>query len=405
MIRMRETRILGLNTLPLWAMLTLHSLALGDVVRTRAGRLEGAARFREGRIEIGGKPIAWDDLLFVIREPKGRPPSARSAVRLTTGERWRADLLGLSGKTLSVRLPLFGERQLDLGRLATLDFIACPEPANGLKAGTLYRDKGEPIPGKLLWLDARQVAIDSPLGVLELPRASAVRYVVGHASAPAPATGEDEVLLADGSLLRGRATPGSDTLALEHATLGKLSFPSHVVAAVVRHPAGVHYLAEVQPDEIARAPLLVLPSSVARVGLLNAGWEHPARADAGWGHPAYSHDAGGHGIPACLKGWRVEPKASLRYRLPKGAGGKRMLRCGLEPLAGSKGSIRLRVVAGDRVLFDKELQPESAWPALDLTIPDGDGLTIEVDFGAKIRFPCGVVLCDPHVVEGKRRDG
>jgi len=347
-------------------------------VQTRATRLEGTTRFHAGRLDIGGKPVAWDDVLFVIRNTTGHAPSAPNVVHLRTGERWRANAIALSANTLTVRLPLSGERKLPLSKLAAIDFVPRPALPPDTRHHTLYRDKGEPIPGKLLWLDAKQLAIDSPLGVLELPRATALRYVVARPVAPAPAIGVDEVLLTDGTLLRGRAMPGNNTLELKHATLGTLSLPSRLVAGVLRHPPGVHHLAEIQPEEIAEAVMISRPSSVARVGLL--------------------HNAGQHVTPACLKGWRLEPKASLDYRLPKATAGTRVLRCGLRPIDRAKGGVRLRMLAGDRALFDKELSPGDPWPALDLTLPGDSRLKIEVDFATRIRFPCGVVLCDPHVV-------
>ena len=46
--------------------------------------------------------------------------------------------------------------------------------------------------------------------------------------------------------------------------------------------------------------------------------------------------------------------------------------------------------------MDKELTSEPA--SLSLELPPSADLAIEVDFGKRIRFPCGVVICDPLVV-------
>jgi hypothetical protein len=68
------------------------------------------------------------------------------------------------------------------------------------------------------------------------------------------------------------------------------------------------------------------------------------------------------------------------------------------PLPGTRGDLRLRVVAAGKALLEQELAADADWKPLALDVPRAGELVIEIDFGKRIRFPCGVVLCDPHVV-------
>ena len=95
---------------------------------------------------------------------------------------------------------------------------------------------------------------------------------------------------------------------------------------------------------------------------------------------------------------RVAPKASLRYRLPGAAGRSLRFRAGLRPFTRCRGDVRLRILAGGKAILDQELAASGDWPALALDVPKAADLTLEVDFGTRIRFPCGVTLCDPLVV-------
>jgi len=349
--------------------------ARADVVHALGGRLEGRVRCRAERLEVGGKAVGWGDLLFFVRDVERRGAGTLATVRLKRGEAWRVEALGLAGSALKVRFPLFGERRVELAQLASLDIVPDLPPPTGLRPLTLYREQGEPIPGKLLWLDRARLGIDSPLGVLEVPRRSALRYVLAHAPAPSPQAADDEVGLLDGTVLRGRLKPVHSGLELEHPLLGRLALPAAAVRSVLRHRPGVVYLAEAEPRAVEASPLVAAgepPHTVV----------YP-RADGGapW-----------------LKGVRVAPTTALRYRLPPNAGKKRVFRAALAPLAEGRGDVRLRVAAGGRALLEKELSPGGEWPAVSVEVPAGDELIVEVSFGTRLRFPCGLTLCDPHLV-------
>ena len=60
-----------------------------------------------------------------------------------------------------------------------------------------------------------------------------------------------------------------------------------------------------------------------------------------------------------------------------------------------------RVRVGEKVVLDQEWKTSAKSRELALDLPDGDELTIEVDFGERLRFPCGIVLGDPQVLVTK----
>ena len=100
----------------------------------------------------------------------------------------------------------------------------------------------------------------------------------------------------------------------------------------------------------------------------------------------------------CLDGLRIEPKTTMRYILPKSEGKKRILRLTLASAEGARGDAKLRVLLGDRTVLERDVKPADASRVVVAELPAGDELTIEVDFGARLRFPCAVVLADAYLL-------
>lgn len=353
-----------------------------DAVQTLGGRLEGKVHLRAGSCEIGGKTAAWNDLLYVIMDHSTRSIRPPQAVRLASGEVWLADVVALSARKLKARSVLFGEREIDAGTVRSLDFLSdLAAPAPGDKPGTLYREKGEPIPGALLWIDDQRLAIDSPLGVLTLPREGTARYLFQTGPAVAPPAKDEEIGLVDGTVLRGKAAPVQDALEVEHAVLGKLTIPAAAVRSVLRHVPAAAYLAELPMQSVDAVPLVASPA-------LPETLEYPTRGDSrAWPGPL-----------ACLRGICIQPKTVVKYRLPKAAGPTATLFATLGPVDEARGDVKVRIASGDKALVERDLSPAAKPEALSLPVPSGGELTIEVDFGPRIAFPCGVVLGDPLVV-------
>jgi hypothetical protein len=191
--------------------------------------------------------------------------------------------------------------------------------------------------------------------------------------------GGDELHLLDGTVLRGTVEPADGRLKLAHAELGALEVPAAAVRAVVRRSGAVAYLADLPPAAVEAAPLLRLAPKPA---WLARPWDaEPRPAPARW-----------------LNGLRLEPKTLLRVRLPKLDGPRAVFRAVLGPDEDSAGAVRLRLRVRDAVVFDQTCSPADGWKPVSVDLPSADELAIEVDFVAPVRFPCRLVLGDPHVV-------
>lgn len=369
-----------------WGMCLVAALAVAqaparaDVVQARGARLEGGLGFADGQLAVAGKPVAWKDVLYVIRAQRTRSIRAPEALRMTSGELWFVDLQSLSGKTLKVRFMLSGAREIDLKLVHAIDFLPGLEPPRPEdKVGALHREKGEPIPGSLLWIDSDRLAIDSPLGVLTLDRSGSSRYLFGNKLAP---SGDShEVSLVDGTTLRGKVAPVKGGVEIEHAVLGKLVIPERALRSVLRRVDGAVSLAAIAPRSVKAVPLVA--SGVAP--------EVVRYAESG-GTPAWP------GGLECLRGIRIQPKTTVTYRLPGQGGRKAVLMTTLSPVGRARGDVQVRFAAGGKAILERKLGPEHKSETLALDVPAGADLAVEVDFGPRIAFPCGVMLGDPHVV-------
>lgn len=354
---------------------------MADVVQTSTARIEGKLALADGTLQAAGKPIAWSDVLFVIRESDARSIRPPEALWTPSGEVWLCHVASLTAGKLRARLPLLGERELDASALRALDFLPTlppPEPAD--KPGTLYRVKGEPVPGRLMWVEEQRLAIDSPLGVLTLSREGLARYLFTSGPKPSPGT-EDEVSLVDGSVLRGRAMPGKGALELEHAILGRLSVPERLLRSILRRPASAVYVAEQAPARVDAVPLVAKGKPPEALAYLTHG---DSRA---W-----------PGVLMAIRAVRIEPKCSASWRLPRIQGQRPRLLATVAPIEGMRGDVKLRLLAAGKTLLERELGPASKREAVAVELPLDAELAVEVDFGPALRFPCGVVLGDPVVV-------
>lgn len=355
---------------------TLLLLLAGPPVRagyvvTAAGRLDGKIALAKDHVAVDGKKVAWDEVLYLLPGAAGSTSPQRQHVRFRNGEVWACELLTATGKELEVKSGLLGRRKVDLGSVAALEFVPEPPPVRDPKPATLYRAKGEPIPGELLSLTGEKLGIASPLGDLELPRAGLARYIVST-DPPAPRGQQEmnEVSLVDGSVLLGRLKPLAEGFALEHGVLGRLTVPAPSLRSLVRHSATLIDLADQVPKVAETTPLL-------------APGPQPVRFET----------VRGDGF---IKGLRIEPKTVVRYALPRD-GKKRSLRAMVSGIDRAKGDARVRVRVG-KVVLDQEVAAEERPRAIDVDLPEGEELVLEVDFGRRLRFLCGVVLADPHLL-------
>lgn len=360
--------------------LLLANASLAAFVQTTRGRLEGKVAFQNGALAVNGKAVRWSDVLFAVVGDGGRRVTAPHAVRLTNGERWPVDLVGMTSREAEVRSPLFGRRQIERKLLAELLFAPLLPPKRNLAPSTLYRDTGEPIPGSIVWIDETKIALDGPLGVMTVAREGTTRYLfeAGAKEKPTPPRDETDLHLVDGTVLRGRVALHPSRLVVRHAVLGSVEVPTVALRALMRRPTTALYLAEQPFAAVDTKPLVA----------------HAAKPER-----LLPPEAARQGDARFLTGIRLWPTTTVRFRLARREGRRPVLRGWLGLTAESRGDARVRIVAG-RELLNETLAPGGKWKPLSVELPAGGELAIEVTFGARLRFPCCVVFGDPHVLLG-----
>jgi len=351
--------------------------AAAGVVQTHAGRLTGHVTARAGGLTVGDKAAVTDEILFAIFDAPGRTFRPPNTVRMTNGEVWHCEVLALAGGKLKLRSPHFGTKEVDRRGVQALEFQAKLPPDDDLEADTLYRASGEPLPGSLLWVSPTQVAIDSPLGAMAMDRSEATRFLLTKATRSAEAADKAVAVLRDGTVLRGELKLAAGRVLLKHETLGELSLPVKAVRSFLRHAPGVIYLTDLALSATA-APLLDATPSIRTVQDRRAG-EVPAPAE-------------------CVRCLTIHPATKLTVRLPAKPAGPRTFRATLAAAAGARGGVRLRLSAGGKTLLDRAIPASQAAGACISADLPGREVDIEVDFDEPVRFPCGIVLGDPHVV-------
>jgi len=357
------------------------------VVQTIDGRfLEGSVVLADGRVDVGGRAVLWADVACVVRESVTIGLGAAGGVHLA-GEVWRGQVTGLSNKRVSLRSAFLGVQEVDLGDVTEIEFEGGPPDVAGpgiraaAGAGVLYREKGEPVPGTLMWIDQMQVAIDSPLGALRLPRQGLVRYVCPVRERAVRAD-RDQLGLTDGTVMRGTVKPEADSVRVEHAVLGTRTFPASVVQYIRRGDPRARLLCDAAPTSFEEFGLFGKTSATAPAVLAAGGARQPMAA------------------------LRLMAKTSVTYSIQPpampgastAAGGKVRLAGRARPVDGAGGAARLRVMVGGQAVLDKELGANGPTMPLALDLPEGDSLVIEVDYGSPLGFPCGVILEAPMLV-------
>lgn len=369
-------------------------LANADVVQCVQQRVEGKMALAGEAIKVGDKAIPWGDVVFFVRDPVTRALGAPQGLRMTSGEVWGVEVGGGTTRHVRVRSSLLGERQIDANLVSEILFDPASPPSTDLKPRTLYRPAAaevrtldstgrdnQGVPGDLLAINEDRVVLNTPLGVLTLPREGLGRYVLNALTLPGEAA-EDELRLIDGSTFRGKIAPKDGGLELQHAVLGRVEVPVESVRAVLRHPPSVAYITEFPKDSVKTFCL-------ARKGAAPQSMECPTDGASS-----------ARSMP-CVRAIRILPKTEIRYRLPGQAGKKLKFRASLGCIDGAQGAVKVRVTAAGRTLYDQELPAEAGPTLLNVDVSGGEELLIEVDFAGRIAFPAGVVLGDPHSVEDR----
>lgn len=332
-------------------------------------RCRGPLTLDKKRLAVGKQFVEMDSVLQVVCANEAISFETFGALRLIDGQVLFGHLLELKDGKFSIENPMFKRSDAPLEQIASIEFK--PGKSSGGTPGTLYRDQGEPIPGKLVWIRQKDVAIDCDLGVVPVPRTSIQRLVLAKLR-PQVDSSQDELALIDGNLLRGTLRTEDEGLVLDHSTLGTLNLRWSQVLYIRRAIKGVTWLDGLNGEVLERLGPVLPP-------------------------PAPSVVAGFAENSDCLRAIRVMPKTVTRYKLPTGPD-KRTLRGVLAPVPGCRADINVRVKDGKNVLWEKQIAANSGSIAVEVDLKHASEFTIEVDFVERIAFPCGVDWRDTHVL-------
>ncbi len=331
-------------------------------------RLRGDGEIRDGKLHVGGTALAQEDLLMAVRDPEPGAVTTESALRLKDGEVWMVRNITFDDGKLRIESAMFGAREIPLESVASLDFKAADSASIVSEPGNLYRTNGDPIPGKLVWARAKDIAIDCALGIVPVPREVVTRFVLAK---PEPRESGDEIRLVDGSLLFGEITFEGDKLAVKHATLEKIAVPWNSVHYLRRSTPNVRWLDRAESTIVERRGPALPPPAPELIEPTDA-----------------TH----------LRAIRMMPRTVVRYQIP--AQHAKALRGQLVPVPGCRANLSVRVLAGDAEVWQQKVTADGTIipVAIDLSKANTDALTLEVDFDGPLAFPCGVDWRDTHVI-------
>ncbi|MEM7235118.1 MAG: hypothetical protein AAF517_23270 [Planctomycetota bacterium] len=332
------------------------------------GSKRGVVTIENGALLVSGEMLPLERLLLVSHERPSESKKDQSAVRTVAGELWFVEILGLDKGAVTLQSPLFKKQTLPLSQIASLEFVPGAASAES-ESGSLERTNGEPIPGKLVWIRKKDIAIDCALGVVPIPRETVTRFVVSKPKPSSSAPG-DEIQLRDGSILRGTLTLEGGGFVLKHTALGDLTLAWSDITRIRRTPDGVAWLDRESFKSVSSVGP-VLPPEASFVG------------------------------PETRRVFRVFPHSVLQIALdPRLSKGE--LRALVAPVPGSRVGVDLKLRSGSQVYFSRRIEAASAEVPIAVSVDSDKPLVLEVDFGERLSFPCGLELRNGHLVSQPR---
>ncbi len=342
-----------------------------DLLWTREGLEEGRLKWTDdGRLQLEGRDIRFESVksIFLERGPAASPP--HQAIGLRSGEQWFVHLHELKEDgLLEFTSPLFGRRSIEIEKVASLEFSPGTDPAKANRPGILYRTEGRPLPGKLLWVKHDNVAVDSPLGIIPMPRKDLHRYVLPGKPAQADAS-LDELGMVDGTVLLGTLGFNEGKVQLLHPVLETLQVDWKSIRYIVRSGNGISWLSDLERTSA---------ESVGPLGRKPFQDASKTRAEGS----------------RFLTTLRVSPQTTLRYKLT--GSGEREFRAILSSIPGSRGDATVVLAASGKEFYRQSVTGGDAARTLKLPVPEGDALELRVEFGERMAYPCGIDLGDAQI--------
>ena len=216
----------------------VNSAGVGDsVVWVGDERLRGSLRWTSEGLFLGDRRLDPSSVRSLSLETdQSNVQSTSGSVVLRNGERWQCEIESLAKGKLSIHGSLPGARIIELSSVHSLQFGPFPPRSSKLvfRPGMLYRTVGSPVPGKIAWIKKDDLALDSPLGILPIPRSGLLAYVFPDSPVNPSSSGLDEVGLKDGSLFFGKVRIDSEKVFLERSDGGTLPVPWEKLRYLIR---------------------------------------------------------------------------------------------------------------------------------------------------------------------------
>lgn len=355
-----------------------------DLVWSGGQRLKGTLRWTDDGLCVGTTPIDPRSVRSLSRQMgESARETSSGSVFFRNGERWRCEILSMEKGKLTLRSSLLGERTVELSSVRSLHFVPDPEAdsPDSFRPGILYRVSASPVPGGIVWIKKEDLALDSPLGILPIPRTGLLRYLVPGSSPEPPSVSLDEVGLRDGSVFFGSVVLGPDKTILERPGEEPLSLPWQSVHYVIRSGKETFWLNGLAPSaEDSHGPL-------------------------GPGSGVVRMD-NRRGDETSLFALRLIPRTRLSYPIPPAfSSGRALLQAHLAPLPDSREAATFTVSVEGKEFFRRSLAPGSSPEKLSLPLPKGKEFTLGVEFQDRISYPCGVEMQDAHLALAESTKG
>jgi hypothetical protein len=346
----------------------VSAAAWGGIVATVSARHEGTVQVEAGAVRVGQQVVPWRDVMVVTSDAPPGPGAGPHVLRLRNGEVLVGKVTGLTRAEATLESALLGTRQVKTEDVAAIDFVPGLGDLGAEKPKSLHRVAGRPISGKLLWLRDGLLAIDAPIGAMELKLDGLNRYVFDTAAQKTAALAGDEVKLVDGGVLRGAVEPVQGGWVVEHPVFGRQTLGAQSWLAVRRFSGPAIYLADLRPVQERTYPLIRRPADRLRI--------------------EFSPD----GATGTVSRIVIAPKTDVKYQVP-GDGARYVLNAGVRLIDGARGVARLEIRVDGQVRTDKVLNPDAEKAVLvTCDVPGGSSLEVTVDFGDRIHFPCAVTI-------------
>jgi len=335
-------------------------------------RISGPFNLKEGKITNDkNESTPFENTLSIFTNKPVNFQANVDFIRLKNGEFWSCKITGIEDQKINVQTTFAGNQSIPLNQIRMLEFNKKAKgPENGNQPGTLYRLQGEPIPGKLIWIREKDIAIESPLGIIPIPRQGIRRFVVSDQNSQ-ETNSRDELALTDGTRIRGDVIidDAGDHLSVTHDIVGKLRFPLNGIHSLKRRPKNVAWLSDLRAKTYKATGPIIPPPSPKIIKSLKSS----------------------------ITSLKINPQSRITYSVPELSPGQILFRSTIVPGQGNRGSVVTSLGSLNKNTTTN-IDPDSKEQLVQIMMEPGSELELKVNFQGRLIFPCAIELRDAHFV-------